>query len=118
MILQSLAYVGELAILEDQEFMFPAKCLQLLDDGWVVVFQNVNVCLIAKPVSRVSVTKERAICLYETDIRSNSVDDGNEISLSGDINTDGEVGSFLCHEIQEGSCSGIVVFLSTIFIAT
>lgn len=94
-----------------------AKCLQLLDDGWVIVFQNVNVCLIIRTVSRVSVTKESAICLYETDIGSNSVDDGKEVFLVSDINADGEVGSFLCHEIQEGSRCGIVVFLSAIFIA-
>lgn len=118
MILRSLTYVGELAILENQEFVLLAERLQLLDDEWVVVFQDINVCLIVRLVSRVSVTKERTRCLYETDIGSNSVDDGKEIFLLSDINTDGEVGSFLCHEMQEGSRSGIVVFLSAIFIAT
>lgn len=74
-------------------------------------------CLIARLVSRASVTKESAMCLYETDIRSNSVDDGKEILLSSDINANGKVGSFLRHETQKGSRSGIDVFLSTIFIA-
>lgn len=74
-------------------------------------------CLIVRPVSKVLVTKERAICLYETDVGSNSVDDGEEIFLSSDINADGEIGFFLCHEIQQGSRSRIVVFLSPIFIA-
>jgi hypothetical protein len=50
-ILGSLTYVGELAILENQEFMLIAKCLQLLDNGWVVVLQDVNMCLIVRPVS-------------------------------------------------------------------
>lgn len=117
MILRSLTYVGELAILEDQEFILLAQCLQLLDDRWVVVLQDVNVCLIVRPVSRVSVTQERATCLYETDMGPNSVDDGEKISLSSDINADGEVCFFLCHEIQQGSRSRVAMFLGTIFIA-
>lgn len=47
---------------------------------------------------------------------SNGVDDGEEIGFSGDVDTDGKVGFLPCHEVQEGSCSGIIVFLSTIFI--
>jgi len=117
MILRSLTYVGELAILENQEFILLAQCLQLLDDRWVVVLQDVNVCLIVRPVSRVLVTKERAICLYETDMGPNSVDDDEEIFLSSDIDADGEVCFFLFHEMEQGSCSRVAVFLSTIFIA-
>lgn len=100
MILQGLTYIGELAVLENQELVLLAECLQLIDNGRVIVLQDVNVCLIARPVSRVSATKERTTCLYETDIGSNSVDDGEEIALSSDINADGEVRFFLCHDIQ------------------
>ena len=74
-------------------------------------------CLIIRAVSRVLATNGIAIYLYETDMRSNSIDDGKEILLASDIDTDGEIGSFLCHEMQEGPRGGIVVFLSTIFVA-
>jgi hypothetical protein len=57
------------------------------------------------------------MCLYETDVGPNSVDDGEEIILSSDIDTDGEVGLFLDHELQEGSRSGILVFICPVGIA-
>lgn len=78
--------------------MLCAECLQLLDNGWVVVLKDVNVCLIIGVVSRILGVEERATCLYETDIGSNGVDDGEKVLLSSDIDADGQVGFFLCHK--------------------
>lgn len=55
---KGLTNVGKLAILENEEFVLFAQGLQSFDDGWVVVFQDVNMGLFVRPVSNVLAIKE------------------------------------------------------------
>lgn len=48
-------------------------------------------------------------CLYETCIRTNGVDDFEEVGFVGDVNANAKIGLFAFYSLEKGSCGRIRV---------